>query len=319
MKRRDFLKIGAMSVAASAVSQQAFAAALSDIDGHEPRVWACEGATARPQDLSLKFLGTGSAGWKAPGNPKHRRHSSVLLDGKVLIDLTDSQLDTLGDVRPEVIFYTHSHGDHFRPVPALKVGVKTVYVSETIADWARGKFAAASAETGLTAPEVRALKIGVPVEVEGLRFTALPANHMTGLAEEQALIYLVEKGTTEDNLGVRLLYATDTGSIMGRAARIVGIDPHIKPGRPITAFIMEATMAAEDDFRIFVHSSTGTVRHFADMLLANERLLLPEGQPVYMTHMSNSLHPSQAEMDRTLPYPLRAAYDGLELVLRAID
>jgi hypothetical protein len=54
------------------------------------------------------------------------------------------------------------------------------------------------------------------------------------------------------------------------------------------------------------------------MLLATGRLHLPEGQPVYLTHMAKSLQPSQEEMDATLPYPLRAAYDGLEVVFKSV-
>ena len=39
--------------------------------------------------------------------------------------------------------------------------------------------------------------------------------------------------------------------------------------------------------------------------------------PVYITHMSKSLHGSQAELDATLPAPLQAAHDGLEVVFTA--
>lgn len=314
MKRRDFFRVGALALLASQLKGSlAHAAGKSS---HEPYLWACEGAVAGPDDLSVRFLGTGAAGWK-PGKPT-RRNSSVLLDGKVLIDLTVSHADMLPEgCRPEVIFYTHTHGDHFQPLEALKVGVKQVYISSTVADVAAEQFARAAAELGVEAPAVHPLELGQSVEVEGLKFTALPANHMTGFWQEQAQIYLIEKGTTEEKLGVRLLYATDTAGIMGRAARIVGIDPHIKPGRPITGLIMEATQASDKDFRIFVHSSTVTVQRTAEMLLENERLLLPEDQPVYMTHMAKSLHPSQEEMDRTLPSPLRAAFDGLETVFRA--
>ena len=31
-------------------------------------------------------------------------------------------------------------------------------------------------------------------------------------------------------------------------------------------------------------------------------------------HMARTLHPGQAELDRTLAEPLKAAYDGLEVI-----
>ena len=81
---------------------------------------------------------------------------------------------------------------------------------------------------------------------------------------------------------MRVLYATDTGGIPVRAARIVGIDAHIADGKPITGLIMEATMGIDhdEDFRIFTHSSVGTVLRTAHVLLDTGRLKDPQGQPV---------------------------------------
>jgi ribonuclease BN (tRNA processing enzyme) len=273
----------------------------------------------------VQFLGTGAAGWK-PSTTTERRNSSVLLDGKVLIDLTVSVRDMLpDDSHPEHIFYTHSHGDHYQPLEALKLGVKKVYVSDTWIDRAKSDFRRLASENKLPAPQFVTLKIGVPVTVEGLTFTPLPANHTTNFYEEQALIYLVEKGTTADRLGVRMLYATDTSGIMGKAARLAGIDSHKSdiPDRPITAFIMEATMGLghEEDFRLFNHSTPEVVARIARMLSRTKRYTPPAGQPVYLTHISNPLHGSlqQDELNKSLPIPLRAASDGLEVVFRAVE
>ena len=122
------------------------------------------------------------------------------------------------------------------------------------------------------------------------------------------MMYLVEKKD------VRVLYATDTGGIPAIAARIAGIDPHEK-GNPITGIIMEATMGidGDEDFRIFTHSSVKTVERIVHMLIREGRYLPKLNQPVYLTHMARTLHPTQAELDATLPAPLKAAYDGLEV------
>ena len=79
---------------------------------------------------------------------------------------------------------------------------------------------------------------------------------------------------------------------------------------------MEATMGMDDeiDFRIFTHSSVGLVERTCKVLSQTGRYTPPEGQPVYLTHMARTLHGTQAELDANLPKPLKAAYDGLEVV-----
>lgn len=319
MDRRNFLKTGAAVLAAAefGVVDALAAPAAQEGTWDSGASWAAESAEAGENDLRVRFLGTGAAGWKGPGS-KSRRNSSVLLDGRILIDLTVSVLDMLpAGFVPRVVFYTHSHGDHYQPAVAIKAGVSEVYVSDTWETRAREDLTAAAASLGVKAPKVTGLRIGQKVTVDGITLTALPANHATAYEDEQALIYLLEKGGGR----TRVLYATDTGGIPVRAARIVGLDPHIAAGRPITGFIMEATfgLGHEEDFRLFTHSGPETVLHITNMLIQNGRYLPPEGQPVYLTHMSYSLHDKldQSQLGTVLPKPLRAAYDGLEVVFKA--
>ena len=303
------------------------------------KVSAPEAATqaiSNEPGIRVRFLGTGAAGWKpemAKKNPHFRRQSSVLLENKVLIDFTMCSFDKLPkDCHPEVLFQTHSHGDHYNPKAAVKSGVKRMYVQETWAEAAREEVALAAAELALPAPEVIGLPFGKPVVECGMRFTGVPANHSTSRVTngvlERTSLYLVEKGPS------RLLYATDTGGILGDAARMIGIDPHVsdksfgryaKSGsfvhapQALTAFIMEATNTdLDEDFRIFVHSSVQTVSRIVNMLIKNKRLALPEGQHVYLTHLGLGDKyrgwPSE-KINAELPAPLHAAYDGLELVL----
>ncbi|MBP5218730.1 MAG: hypothetical protein J6Z47_07275, partial [Bacteroidales bacterium] len=55
------------------------------------------------------------------------------------------------------------------------------------------------------------------------------------------------------------------------------------------------------------------------MLLREGRYKPKEGQPAYITHIARSLHAnqSQSQLDASLPTPLKAAYDGLEVVFGA--
>ena len=281
------------------------------------------GADVAGRGIRVRFLGTGAAGvWK--GAP--RRQSSILVEGRVLVDFTACNLDMLPEgCRPEAVFYTHSHGDHYDPVAALKLGVRRVYAHETWAKAAVRHFKTFGERLGLPPPEVIPVAFGKPVEVDGLAFTSLPANHCTDRMTEGVLertsFYLIEKGPS------RLLYATDTAGIPGEAARYVGIDAHISDRRTpeppihraqaITALVMEATMARglEDDFRLYVHSSVDTVERVVKVLTKTKRYLPPEGQSVYITHMGVGYSNSADEIDKTLPAPLKAARDGLEVTL----
>lgn len=280
-----------------------------------PAAWASESGDAAPGDLRARFLGTGAADWEGPDERgEHRRLTSILLDGRILIDFTKTDADMLPEgISVEAVFYTHSHGDHYNAADELKyIGAPVIYVGDTWVERARKNFAEAAAKAGCRPPEVIAMGIGDKATVSGITFTALPASHSTSDDNEQTLIYLVEKGK------VRLLYATDTGGIVSRAARFAGIDAHVRDGKPVTALVMEATMGIDydEDFRIFAHSSVGLVKRTTDVLLSTGRLKAPAGQPVYLTHMARTLHGTQADLDASLPMPLRAAFDGLEVIFR---
>ena len=306
MDRRNFLR------AAGAVTVATVAGSALDTAAKAPSA----SATPAEKGIRIRFLGTGAADWNGPDDRgEYRRRSSVLVDGRILIDYTQQARDMLprGCV-PEAVFYTHSHRDHYNPEALLRLGVPKVYLGKSWISRAWQDFAKASADTGLPVPEIVPLATGETIVLDGIAITALPANHATADLDEEALIYLVEKGP------VRLLYATDTGGIMARAARIADFEPH-KGKTPLTAIIMEATMGmgekGDEDFRIFTHSSVNTVLRTARMLSSRKLYCPPEGQAVYLTHLARTLHPTQAELDATLPAPLKAAFDGLEVLFRS--
>ena len=57
------------------------------------------------------------------------------------------------------------------------------------------------------------------------------------------------------------------------------------------------------------------VARTAKALEASGRYRPPAQRPVYITHLIRSQYPSMAELEKVLPSPLRAAYDGLEIEL----
>ena len=158
-------------------------------------------------------------------------------------------------------------------------------------------------------PRITPLYEGVSVQIADVTFLPLPANHFVSM-QEQPLMYVIEKGE------VRLLYATDTAGLTAKAARIAGLDAHSSNANPVTAIIMEATMGVEheEDFRIFVHSTVGDVLRMVHVLQKSHRYTPPTNQPVYITHMYHKLHAPHKELNETLPHPLQAAHDGMEVV-----
>ena len=117
MDRKSFLKLSAASIVAM------------HTDGVQAKIF--DTAAQASDGLLVRFLGTGAADWNGiDSRGEHRRLSSILLDSRTLVDLTPSCLDMIPTgVQPNTIIYTHSHGDHYNPEAALKVGVKRVYLS----------------------------------------------------------------------------------------------------------------------------------------------------------------------------------------------
>ncbi len=312
MNRREFLQAGTSIALATGLGGLPV---LADRRQGSPAGQGSESsAELAAGPLAVRFLGTGGADWRGKDERgEMRRFCSTQFDGKILIDFSSQTEDMLPPgYHPTAIFYTHSHRDHYDPAAAVRLSPSAVYVGKTWFRRAVQDFSRASRESHLPIPEIIPIGVGESVQVEGIRFTALPANHSTSDPGEQTLIYLLEKK------GVRVLYATDTGGIMTAAARLAGIDAHVKGGTPITGLIMEATMGLDydEDYRMFSHSSVHDVLRTTHMLLKTSRYTPPEGQPVYLTHLARTLHGTQAELDRNLPTPLRAAYDGLEVLFR---
>lgn len=318
MDRRHFLRLStSAAVGLGACKGTWLQAIAADVPAHEQHIYTLPSSQSSDADaddkgLTVRFLGTGAADWNGPdARGEHRRRTSLLVDGSILIDFTPTDADMLPeDVHPKVIFYTHSHDDHYNPQAAMTLGVTTAYVSDTWRSRAQQDFSREAARHSLVAPKVFGLHIGDKVKIGNITFTALPANHATSDPNEQTMLYLIEKGD------VRLLYATDTGGIPVAAARLVGIDGH-QQGTPITALIMEATMGmgtdSDEDFRLFTHSSVNTVLHTVNALKRVGRYQPKENQSAYLTHMARGFHGTQQELDAQLPSPLKAAYDGLEV------
>ncbi len=304
----------------------AFAAAPALFGQDAPKVVDQPGFLAR-------FLGCGASGWKKEWgkNPHMRRQSSLMLDNAAVFDFTMCSFDKLpSGLKPEALFVTHSHKDHFNPEATVKLGVKHVFVQSSWLNYAKSVIHEAATAAKLACPEVTGLEFAKPVEIAGMKVTQVPSMHSTSRLTDGVLertsMYLVEKGAS------RLLYATDTGGISGDAARMMGIDLHINKKKyttkdtlhqnpyvhepmPLTAFIMEATNGDDDEnFRLFVHSSVQNVDRIVKCLKKTNRFAPPSGQKAILTHLGLKYRGwSSEKIEKEISPELAAAYDGWEV------
>ena len=240
--------------------------------------------------MKLLFLGTGASDWNGPDERgEYRRHASILLDHRLLIDVTQSILDIIPDPAGVTdVFFTHSHDDHFNLEALKTLAPCRVYAHESWADCIQGD--------GLT---VIPLRVGIPAQAAGFTVTPMPSNHYADRENETTLHYLIEKD------GKRLLYATDGGWLTTRENQLIG-------DRVLDAIVFDATVGEghADDFQIFHHNSVDMIRLMCAALRKTGRLR--ETSPVFLTHLSRVLHESQAILDQRIEKPMIACYDSME-------
>ncbi len=162
----------------------------------------------------LTFLGT--CGEIEPRTPRHRRHSSLLVEnrgGRVMIDCGADWLGRLGEIRPTAILITHAHPDHAR---GLAEGAPcAVY---------------ASAETwrSIGAYPIlhkRTFRPGRAFTVDGLRCRPVALVHST---RAPAVGFRLASGETS------FFYAPDVVAILDRQVALAGADIYIGDGATLT-------------------------------------------------------------------------------------
>lgn len=248
--------------------------------------------------MELLFLGTGAADWHGT-EPDYRRFTATLVDNTLMLDASHQALELMPEgVLPEILCFTHSHRDHF----CLET-VRTLATRRREAGLAKLLVAAEKSWISrIDVPDAELLPLTplVPFAASGYSILPLPANHETDIPEEQPLHYLVEKD------GKRLLYATDGAWMLRKAVTAMG-------KTPLDAMVIDATIGDghDGDYRVFEHNSLPMIRVMVRTFL--DTGLLPEGAPVYLTHMARTLHPDAKTLAASLTKPLTATYDGLRI------
>ncbi len=262
--------------------------------------------------MEIMVLGTGAGegypnAWCACRNCSYARehggrnlraNSSILIDGKLLIDMTESALNnavrfgvSLAPVKTLLI--THAHSDHFvanqlwkryfpsayRPftedelcerkgapcvttLPMLDI-FGTRFVGEVIR--AAGDLPEENEEYHFSFHPVRGLET---FQTDGYSVTALPARHGP---EGFTLNYIVEKD------GASLLYSSDTGGYDEKAWEVIA-------RRRFTCVMVEATSGKMPASEEAHHMNLDKLEVFFRRL--QELGCLAPGSGCYLTHMS---------------------------------
>jgi L-ascorbate metabolism protein UlaG (beta-lactamase superfamily) len=264
--------------------------------------------------IHIIFLGTGAADWPAPCTPSTneaqnsdvRGHSSVIVDGQILIDCGASVPDAIHrfGAHPKGItdiLLTHTHYDHF-DIDAIGRLTSERRDKPDLNLWAHPS--ALSKLPDIEGVSQYAVQVGEPFELPPMTATGLAANHQ--YEEETALHFLLQKSE------ISVLYAADGAWFLKSTWEYLR-------ETILDAVIWDATCGeTQGDWRIFDHNSVDMV-NIMRQTLTKAGVLSPYGR-VFLTHMSKALCASHVDMTRRLiPQGLIPAYDGLDISIRGAE
>ena len=232
--------------------------------------------------MKLLFLGTGAADWdirKADASPDFRRFSSLLADGRLLIDPGPCVFefektfgyDGLYRNVTDVIL-THPHGDHFSEETVSKLKENGAAFHPTDA--------------------------GSVLELEHYVIRAYAANHRTA---KDPVHFTVE---SKDD-GKRFFYGCDGAWMFYETYRALLNDG------PLDLMIFDCTIGdIRGDYRIFEHNNVAMVSEMA----ATFSKICPR---FMVSHLARTLHPAtHAETAAVLAkYGLECARDNLRVTV----
>jgi len=241
--------------------------------------------------MKITFIGTG-AGVYSPFTDGYRTYTSVLIDG-LAIDAGITFLPALkaAGASPAQIMniaYTHAHSDHWHPEV-----LRQLVLADGPARVAAPPKLARKIERFLLdealpkAPEVVPLEPAGDAAFDGVRLTALEANHAR-IANEPSLNYLVESD------GKRALYMVDSSVPVAATVKFLREQPE-----PADILIMDATTVMDDGHKyMFAHGSLPSVARVAECFRRTQ-VLKPDA-PVYGIHFSAALLAERAPTEREL-------------------
>jgi ribonuclease BN (tRNA processing enzyme) len=230
--------------------------------------------------MKIKLLGT--RGEIEEQAPWHTKHSGILIDDRVLIDLGEEEYL---NYNPSFVVFTHLHPDHaffVRKNNKLKPEIDA-YAPET-------------------SEQIETLQVVTgPFEKNGYKFTPIPVIHSLKV---KSLAYIVEKGDK------RLLYTGDVAWIEKKAREKLGkLDMVITEG----SFIKKGGMIRRDKNTGKIFGHTG----IPDLI----KMFSPHAQHIVLTHFGSwfikDVEEGRKKIRELAPSNIQveAARDGQEFIL----
>ena len=259
--------------------------------------------------MEILFLGTGAADWELkPENEmkeNERRYSSMLIDGKILLDVAPQSFDyaeKLG-IDFEAItdcLITHTHGDHYNKTVMLKfakrIGHKiNMYCNTDAID----RLALGDYPEYFNIVPLNRFDKFVAGDYE---ITAVDANHLVENSPEQPLHYIfTSQGKTYMLGGDGGMYTAHTWEYM----RTLKFD----------VIIFDATVGDSDcDWRLGTHNSIPMIRLIVAAM--REAEMISSDTVLVANHLAKTLHAEDEETERIFAQiGIKVAYDGKTIVM----
>ena len=253
--------------------------------------------------MKILFLGTCACDYSPELNGRFkdkfdydaRRSSSVLINGKVLVDCGDHTLDSLRISGTDIsgitdIFVTHLHSDHFRINSIKHIASLT---KTKLKLWVR-EDAQIPETDGI---ELVRMKTGVPYSANGLTVTSFKANHNENVSPQHFLFDDGEKKFFYGLDGAWILHETYYG---------------LKNAK-IDLLVLDGTCGnAPAEWRIGEHNTLPMIK----LMLPSFRAwgITGEKAEIYISHIAPSLHKPHKEIVAEMKeYGVKVAHDGLEI------
>ena len=225
-----------------------------------------------------------------------RRSSSMLFDGRYLIDCGEHTLQSLQIAKVDYnaitdIFITHLHSDHYNAKHIAEIAKSK---KEQLRVWVR---------EGATIPEienVEVIKMTIKEQYtvsENCVVTGLLANHDANVYPQHFLF---------DCKGKKILYACDGAWFLNETWY------HLK-NTQLDMIVLDATCGDYfGDYRIGEHNTIPMIR----LMLPSMKNwgTIVDGTEIYLSHLAPSLHKSHQEtVELVKADGLKVAYDGLQI------
>lgn len=255
--------------------------------------------------MNILFLGTGAADWELKSecemNVGERRYSSMIIDGKILLDVAPQAFDFASKLGIDFskitdCFISHTHGDHYNKEAFLNFAKQSGHKINIYCH------CDAVARLGLTDAESELAHI-IPLrafetfECGGYEVTAVTANHLVENSPEQPLHYIMKKDAkTYMCGGDGGMYTARTWEYM-RTQCFDGI-------------IFDTTVGDSDcDWRLGTHNSIPMLRLIVAAL--REGKMIHKDTTLVGTHLAKTLHAPDFETKKILGvFGVQMATDG---------